>query len=146
MQQTAHLYNNQANDQKPVSPRRMGLNTGVPGRRQWPDEVRARIVMESLVPGAIVTQVAQRNGCRPKQIHDWRRLVRSGRLALPAPLNASEVPAFVPLLSDPAQAPASMFSQEYRLEIEIAGATVRVCGRPSAETLAEVFSALRRTV
>jgi hypothetical protein len=61
-------------------------------------------------------------------------------------VQVSEAPAFVPLLPEQAQAPASMLSQEHCLEVEIAGATVRVCGRPSAETLTEVFSALRRTL
>lgn len=41
------------------------------GRRRWPDEVKAQIVTESLEPGAVVTHVARRHGCRPQQVHDW---------------------------------------------------------------------------
>lgn len=47
------------------------------GRQRWDDAVKARIVAESLAPGAIVTHVARRHGCRPQQVHDWRRLARA---------------------------------------------------------------------
>ncbi|WP_456647440.1 MULTISPECIES: transposase [unclassified Bradyrhizobium] len=43
------------------------------GRKQWPDDLKARIVAESLEPGAVVTDIARRHGCRPQQVHDWRR-------------------------------------------------------------------------
>jgi transposase-like protein len=56
----------------------MELFTGAPGRCRWPDELKARIVLESFAPDAVVTQVAQRRGCRPQQIHDWRRLAPDG--------------------------------------------------------------------
>lgn len=46
---------------------------------------KARTAIESLFWDAVVTQVAQRHGCRVQQIHEWRRLARTGRLALPAP-------------------------------------------------------------
>lgn len=123
----------------------MELYTGSQERRRWPDETKARIVLESFVPGAVVTQLAQRHGCRPQQIHDWRRLARMGKLALPTP--AGEViPAFVPLLPETSTtAPAAPVAQESCLDVEIAGATVRVRGRPGAEALLDVFSALRRS-
>ncbi|WP_425280255.1 transposase [Rhizobium mesoamericanum] len=35
--------------------------------RHWPDEVKAQIVSESLRPGAMVNEVAERHGL--KQIH-----------------------------------------------------------------------------
>jgi hypothetical protein len=35
------------------------------GRKQWPDDLKAQIVAESLEPGAVVTDIARRHGCRP---------------------------------------------------------------------------------
>src|ERR1700688_993548 len=43
------------------------------GRKRWPDDLKAQIAAESLEPCAIVTDVARRHGCRPQQVHDWRR-------------------------------------------------------------------------
>ncbi|MCK1403881.1 transposase [Bradyrhizobium sp. 76] len=67
---------------RPLSPR-VEVYAGV-GRKQWPDDLKAQIVAESLEPGAIVTDVARRHGCRPQQVHDWRRRARLGQLVLPA--------------------------------------------------------------
>src|SRR4051794_30285616 len=66
------------------------------GRKQWPDDLKARIVAESLEPGAAVTDIARRHGCRPQQVHDWRRRARLGQLVLPAAAGAL---SFVPLVS-----------------------------------------------
>ena len=146
MQRTVHLSDVRSDDPKPVAPRRLEVYTGVPGQRRWPDETKARIVLESLVPGTVVTQLAQRHGCRPQQIHDWRRLARTGKLALPASAAGEAIPAFVPLLPETASpVPAGVVAQEFCLDIEIAGATVHVRGRPGAEALLDVFAALRRS-
>jgi transposase len=122
----------------------MELFTGVPGRRRWPDELKAHIVLESLVPGAVVTQVAQRHGCRPQQIHNWRRLARTGHLALPAPVDGEPAPTFVPILLD-AESGLPTASAAFDVEVEIAGATVRVRGRTDIGMLTDVFTALRRS-
>ena len=72
------------------------------GNRRWPDEVKARIVAESLAPGARVVDVAARHGLVPHQLSDWRRRARQGLFALPAdllegPSEVSGEPVFVPL-------------------------------------------------
>jgi transposase len=125
----------------------MELFTGAPVRRRWPDALKARIVLESLAPDAVVTQVAQRHGCRPQQIHDWRRLARTGALALPAPIGHEPAPAFVPIVID-AEMPAPALpaaSAAFDLEVDIAGATVRVRGHADVGMLTDVFTALRRS-
>ncbi len=144
MQRTVHFSDDRSDDPKPVSPRRIELYTGSQERRRWPDDVKARIVMESLVPGTVVTELAQRHGCRAQQIHDWRRLARTGRLALQAPAEGA-IPAFAPLLPDYSPSSPAPALQESLIEVEIAGAKVRVGGRPGAEALFDVFWALRRS-
>jgi len=159
MKRTVHYSDDRTDDPKLVFPRRIELYAGGQGRRRWPDEEKARIVVESFTPGIVVTQLAQRHGCRAQQIHDWRRLARTGKLALPAPAASGAIPAFVPLLPDnstPAPAApgaeasilrsgSTATAKDESIAVEIADATVRVSGRPGAEALLDVFSALRRS-
>ena len=147
MNRTVHYSDDRSDGPRPVSPRRIELYPGSQERRRWPDEEKARIVVESFAPGIVVTQLAQRHGCRAQQIHDWRRLARTGKLALPAAAQES-IPAFVPLLPDnsaPARTAPAAVRAEASIAVEIADATVRVSGHPGADALLEVFSALRRS-
>jgi transposase-like protein len=56
--------------------RRIELITGTGRRRQWSEDEKARIVIESLKPGANVSEVARRNGLSPQQLFGWRREAR----------------------------------------------------------------------
>ncbi|MGV2169216.1 transposase, partial [Agrobacterium sp. 16-172Ci] len=80
-----------------------GLRRRVTVRRQWPDEVKAKIVSESLRPGMTVNEVAQRYGLRANNLSTWRTMARQGKLVLPAPEDAAEFAAvFVdPPVSEP---------------------------------------------
>lgn len=40
------------------------------GRRGWPDEVKARVVAETLLPGAVVNSVAAKHELRPTQVSE----------------------------------------------------------------------------
>nr|WP_247767826.1 transposase [Bradyrhizobium sp. 172] len=115
------------------------------GRKQWPDDLKARIVAESLEPGAVVTDIARRHGCRPQQVPDWRRRARLGQLVLPAAAGAL---SFVPLVSEssPSAAAAPSGSPEAAVvTVELQGARVEVRGTPGLAVLSDVFVALRRT-
>ncbi|MBB4274973.1 IS66-like element accessory protein TnpA [Rhizobium mongolense] len=74
------------------------LTTRKSGRevhRHWPDEVKAQIVSESLRPGAMVNEVAERHGLKPNHLSTWRTMARQGKLVLPAPEDAVEFAAVV---------------------------------------------------
>ena len=43
------------------------------GRRRWSSPEKARIVEESLAPGAVVTEVARRHAVYANLLHRWRR-------------------------------------------------------------------------
>ena len=132
-----------SDDIRRLSPR-MEVYAGV-GRKRWPDDLKAQIAAESLEPGAIVTDVARRHGCRPQQVHDWRRRARLGQLVLPA---SADTLSFVPLVSEsslPAATEPSMSREAAVVTIEFQGARVEIRGTPGLAVLSDVFLALRRT-
>lgn len=68
--------------------------------RQWPDVVKARIVAETLRPGATVSEVAERHGLKANYVSSWRTLARNVKLVLPAP---EDVVEFATLMVDPVE-------------------------------------------
>lgn len=85
---------------------RLEVIEGPSGRRLRTKAERARIAAESLVPGASVTDVAQRHGTTRWQIYDWRRKLRTGQLVVPE--NVAALPMFAELVMEGAAAGAEM--------------------------------------
>ena len=52
---------------------RVEVITGPEWRRRWSAEQRRAIVVESLAPGAVVSEIARRAEIGPGQIYRWRR-------------------------------------------------------------------------
>ena len=50
---------------------------GLARRRRWSHDDKARIVEETLAPGAKVTEVARRNGVAASVVFTWRRQART---------------------------------------------------------------------
>lgn len=117
------------------------LTTRKPGRevhRHWPDEVKAKIVSESLRPGITVNEVAQRYGLRANSLSTWRTMARQGKLILPAPEDAVE---FAAVIVDP---PVSELSPKAvgRPEIVVGAVTIRLEEGASATRIAAIARAL----
>ena len=136
-----------------VEPRRRG-------KRRWSNEMKARIVAESLQPGARVVDVAARYDILPHHLSDWRRHARQGRLALPgdlmdglttSPSSAVAEPAFVPLsiLPDPVDQPLPSTATAAQagsgvMTIEVGPEVVlRIPGDVAVERAAALILALR---
>jgi len=127
-------------DPKPVQVRRLEVLTGVGGRRRWSSDDKARIVEESLAPGATVLDVARRHDIRPQQLFGWRRGMR---IADPEP-QMTFVPALVeaPATAERAR-PQPARSGRGDIELEIDGVVVRVRRGAEAKTVAAVIKALK---
>ena len=84
-------------DDAVTSLRRIELITGTGRRRQWSEDDRARIIVESLRPGVNVSEVARRNGLGPQQLFGWRRAARAlmaeGASDIVAPPSGQAVPS-----------------------------------------------------
>tara|TARA_R110002051_G_scaffold283239_1_gene345016 strand:- start:70 stop:474 length:405 start_codon:yes stop_codon:yes gene_type:complete len=119
-----------------------GADVSVGGRRRWPDDLKARIVAETLEPGATVCGVAGRYGLRANRISEWRRLAKDGKLILPA---AAAPPGFAPLvLCDEEPSAPSLAGTGGAPLIEIAVGTVMIrldAGTPTAR-IAEIVRAV----
>ena len=123
---------------------RMEVSSGPTGRRRWPEEVKARIIAESLMPGARVAEVARRHGTTRGQIYDWRRLAREGLLALPAPVGSE--PAFAAVVVEeppPPPRPAKKPAGAGVLEIVVGDVVIRAPRGADEEQLARAIRAAR---
>jgi transposase len=132
-------------DAKGVGYRRIEVLTGPGRRRQWSDETKARIVAETLEPGAVVSEVARRWQVSPQQVFDWRRQARvaSAKVTVPA------VPDFVPIVPETSVAapePAGSTAPARptpSIEVKLAGAVLRIAPGTEMDLLTAVLRAIR---
>ena len=52
--------------------RRLEVINGELGRRKWSAERKGEIVIESMQPGVVVSEVARRHNLTPQQLFAWR--------------------------------------------------------------------------
>ncbi len=107
--------------------------------RQWPDDVKARIVSESLRPGATVNEVAGRYGLKANHLSSWRTLARQGKLVLPEPEDAVE---FAAMVVEPPTTELPTVKTATRAEIVIGPVTIRLEEGASASRIAAIARAL----
>ena len=140
--------------------RRIELITGTGRRRRWSSDEKARILVESLRPGANISEVARRNGLSPQQLFGWRREVRDPEPA-PGPVrkrgrpkkDRGDAPSvdkapvhFAPIViaAPAAPPPPPTGASPGTIEITIGDAVVRVAGQVDMALLAAVLRAVRR--
>jgi len=127
-----------SDDAKGGGYRRVEVLTGPGRRRRWSDEDKARIVAETLKPGAVVADVARRRQVCPQQVFTWRREMRVG-----AAERLDFVP-IVPAMSHPRPEPTSASARSSpSIEIDLAGAVLRVAPGTDADLLTTVLRAVR---
>ena len=101
--------------------RRIEVLTGSIRRRRWSADQKARIVAETLVPGARVSEVARRWQLSSQQVFGWRRAARRDpRTVTPT---GTMTTGFVPIVTDtdPVEPGAPAV-----IEVRLAGAVVRI--------------------
>lgn len=106
--------------------------------RKWPDEVKARIVAETLRPGARVAEVARAHGLQANHVSTWRSMARQGKLVLPVPEDEVE---FAPMVVAP-QAPEKAVPLAEGTEIVMGAVTIRLEAGTSAARIAAIVRAL----
>jgi transposase len=119
---------------------RVDIRVGVERRRRWSVDAKGRIVAESYVPGAVVSEVARRHEMSPQQLFGWRKAARAGLLTLPA----DEVPMFVPVVREAREdGVAAAANGSGTITIEIAGVVVRAERGVDPDGLRDVLRAVK---
>lgn len=110
------------------------------GKRDWPLELKAQIVAETLIEGETVNAVAKRHELIPSTVSDWRRMAREGKLVLPNLEGMSFVPVAVDQPSE-AAVEASALSND-KIELVKGDLTIRLDVATSAARISEIVAAL----
>lgn len=115
-------------------PRRAG------GKRNWPSELKAQVVAETLIEGETVKAVAKRYELIPSTVSDWRRMARQGKLVLPNLDGMNFVPVEIEAAAPLAQSlPAASASM---IDVIRHDVTVRLDAATPAARIAEIARAM----
>ena len=120
----------------------LGVEISDSGHRRWPDCVKARIVAETLVPGATVNDVARKYDLRPNHLSAWRRMAKNGDLVLPAPEAEADFAPLVVFDVEPTPPIEDTEAGLPAIEIMAGAVAVRLDGATSAGRIADIVRAL----
>ena len=115
--------------------RRSEVLHGPERRRRWTLEQKALIVAEAFAPGVVTSCVARRHGLHPNQLYGWRRELREAA--------GWASPVFAPVVVAPVEPGPSRAPLACMIEVEIAGAVVRVTRERDLDLLTAVARALK---
>jgi transposase len=127
---------------------RVEVLDGVERRRRWSREDKARIIEETLAPGAKVSEVARRHGISASLVFTWRRQSRANHVPAVAPrfaaVRISEAPTET-AVSTTSEQPRAAGGRSGVIEISLGGGRrVRVDASVDADALARVLDVLER--
>jgi transposase len=111
------------------------------GKRNWPTELKAHIVAETLIEGETVTGVAERYEVQATTVSDWRRMAREGKLVLPNLNGMDFVPVQLEEVSPPVPALA-LTAPLGTLDVIKGDVTVRLDAETEPERIAQIAAAL----
>ncbi|TYL86690.1 transposase [Bradyrhizobium rifense] len=129
---------------------RVEILGGLERRRRWSQDDKARLVEETLAPGAKVTAVARRNGVAASLVFTWRRQARTSEQVIPsfapvqiAATEAEETPKL--LLAGDIRGRAVVAARVGLIEIDLGNRRrIRVDAHVDPEALARVLEVLER--
>jgi transposase len=100
-------------------------------RREWSEAFKARLVAETLMPGANVSALARREGISPAQLFGWRRqAMRNGTVTPLDALQGAQLVEVETVMASP-------------IEIIVDGVVVRAGADVSEEHLRRVLRVVR---
>lgn len=102
--------------------------------RDWPDAEKARLIAETMLPGANVSAIARAEGLDPSQLYGWRRKALASGSVVPLSKEANERVSFA-RVETVASSP---------VEIVMGDVVVRVAGDIEPDHLAKILRAVRK--
>ena len=125
-----------------------GKVLGVERRRRWSKDEKARIVEETLMPGAVACEVARGHGVAQSLLFTWRRQARAaepggrdGSILLPVEIGAAATPCGSEAARQSRAAASSRRTKSGVIEIELGSRSrVRVDSEVDAEALRRVLN------
>jgi transposase len=127
-----------------------GKVLGVERRRRWSKDEKARIVEETLIPGAVVSEVARRHGVAQSLLFTWRRQARTaepngrdGSILLPVEIGTMSAPSGSEAARHSRAMTSGRRTKSGVIEIELgSGSRVRVDNEVDADALRRVLNVL----
>jgi transposase len=104
--------------------RRIEVLTGPARRRRWSAEDKARIIAETLVPGARVSEVARRWQICSRQVFGWRRAARRDLRTTPATTTTPASAGFVPIVTEAVPVTTVPHTSAPVIEVRLAGVSL----------------------
>ena len=112
------------------------------GKRNWPSELKARIVAETLIEGETVKAVAKRYELIPSTVSDWRRMARQGKLVLPNLGCVDFVPVEIEEITPAPVAQPLPVTSSSTIDVIKGDVTVRLDAATPAARIAEIARAM----